>query len=208
VQRAGCARLQDTAPDLTRCVPPPLPSSAAQFKADFVGDLVAAMTVTAVAAPEAVSYAAIADLPAEQGLYTGLLAPLAYALTGASPQLIVGPTAIMCILTHNAIPVEWGGAPVSLAVVGATRVQLAAALALAVAALQAVIALLRLGGLINLIRWGERQAGGRAGGVGGRAERTGQRSGRASEAGGRAKRDGPARRAPERASRTDASVSL
>jgi sulfate permease, SulP family len=33
--------------------------------------------VTAVAAPEAVSYASIAGLPAAQGLYTGFVAPLA-----------------------------------------------------------------------------------------------------------------------------------
>ena len=63
----------------------------------------------------------------------GFLGPLAYALTGSSPQLIVGPTAIMCILTANAIPGVWGGAavqppkdkePTEL------RVQLAALLAL------------------------------------------------------------------------------
>ena len=125
-----------------------------RWREDIWSDLSAALTVTAVAAPEAVAYATIAGLPAQQGLYTGLLAPLAYALTGASPQLIVGPTAIMCILTHNAIPTEWAGVPVhafNASGDNTVRVQLAAALALAVALVQMLIALLRLGGLVSLI---------------------------------------------------------
>jgi len=122
----------------------------------LLGDVVAGLTVTAVAAPEAVSYAAIAGLPAQQGLYTGFLGPLAYAATGSSPQLIVGPTAIMCILTMNAVPSVWGGAPVEppgakAGVYSELRVELAALLALAVAALQLAMAALRLGGLVGLV---------------------------------------------------------
>jgi SulP family sulfate permease len=121
-----------------------------------VGDLVAALTVTAVAAPEAVSYAGIAGLPGQQGLYTGLLGPLAYAIAGASPQLMVGPTAIMCILTHNAIPNKWGGVSVAqCATSGApgcdTRIALAGLLAIVMALLQAAIGLLQLGSLVTLV---------------------------------------------------------
>ena len=100
------------------------------------------------------SYAAIAGLPAAQGLFTGFVAPLAYAVFGASPQLIVGPTAIMCILTDAAIPEMWGGAqvqPGSAPTPTALRVQLAALLALSVAFIQAVMAATRLGGLVSLI---------------------------------------------------------
>ena len=115
----------------------------------------AALTVTAVAAPEAVSYAGIAGLPGQQGLYTGLLGPLAYALAGASPQLMVGPTAIMCILTHNAIPNRWGGEAVAQCDATHpgcdTRIALAGLLALAMALLQALIGALRLGSLVALI---------------------------------------------------------
>ena len=124
------------------------------FKRSLFGDLIAGLTVTAVAAPEAVSYAAIAGLPAAQGLYTGFLGPLAYAITGSSPQLIVGPTAIMCILTDNAIPTTWAGAavtPPGSKSIPELRVELAALLALAVAALQLAFAILRLGGLVTLI---------------------------------------------------------
>ena len=116
--------------------------------------MVAALTVTAVAAPEAVSYAGIAGLHPQQGLYTGLLGPLAYALAGASPQLMVGPTAIMCILTHNAIPLRWGGQAVGACDHGAAcaqRTALAGLLALAMALLQALIGALRLGSLVTLI---------------------------------------------------------
>jgi sulfate permease, SulP family len=120
----------------------------------LLGDLVAGVTVTAVAAPEAVSYAAIAGLPPAQGLYTGFLGPLAYAVAGSSPQLIVGPTAIMCILTNNAIPAEWAGGAVEPK--GAKeptdlRVELAAMLSIAVALLQLAFAVFRLGGLVTLI---------------------------------------------------------
>jgi sulfate permease, SulP family len=127
---------------------------AYDYKKSLVGDLVAGLTVTAVAAPEAVSYAAIAGLPAAQGLYTGFLGPLAYAITGSSPQLIVGPTAIMCILTDNAIPTMWAGAPVTLPgskTIPELRVELAALLALVVAAIQFIFAGMRLGGLVTLI---------------------------------------------------------
>ena len=63
------------------------------WRAHLAGDLLAGLTVTAVAAPEAVAYAGIAGLPAAQGLYTGFAAPLAYALAGASPQLVRAPRA-------------------------------------------------------------------------------------------------------------------
>jgi MFS superfamily sulfate permease-like transporter len=124
------------------------------YKRSLVGDVIAGLTVTAVAAPEAVSYAAIAGLPAAQGLYTGFLGPLAYAITGSSPQLIVGPTAIMCILTDNAIPTTWAGAavtPMGSKSIPELRVELAALLALFVAALQLSFAIFRLGGLVALI---------------------------------------------------------
>jgi sulfate permease, SulP family len=131
------------------------PAYARDWRRHIAGDLVAGLTVTAVAAPEAVSYAAIAGLPAAQGLYTGFLGPLAYALTGSSPQLIVGPTAIMCILTANAIPSTWnnGGVvePPRAKEPSELRVQLAALLSLTVAALQLLFALFRLGGLVTLI---------------------------------------------------------
>ena len=144
---AALAFLQNALP-LLRWLP------AYDWRRSLVGDVVAGLTVTAVAAPEAVSYAAIAGLPAAQGLYTGFLGPLAYALAGSSPQLIVGPTAIMCILTNNAIPATWAGQPVEPGSAKAPtelRVELAALLALAVAALQMAFALLRLGGLVALI---------------------------------------------------------
>lgn len=124
------------------------------MRSDLLGDFIAGLTVTAVAAPEAVSYAGIAGLPPAQGLNTGFLAPLAYAAAGGSPQLIVGPTAIMCILTNNALPSSWGGSVVQPATdkePTVLRIQLAAALAAVVALLQMLMALLRLGGLVSLI---------------------------------------------------------
>ena len=121
-------------------------------RTNLLGDVVAGFSVTAVAAPEAVSYAAIAGLPADQGLFTGFLAPLAYALFGSSPQLIVGPTAIMCVLTASAIPTSWGGVPVGAGDGNVDlRVALAGLLCAVVAAIQLIMATLRVGGLLALV---------------------------------------------------------
>ena len=54
-------------------------------------DLVAGVTVAALAIPSAMAYAEVAGLPPINGLYALLLPPIAYALLGSSRQLIVGP---------------------------------------------------------------------------------------------------------------------
>ena len=54
-------------------------------------DLLAAVTVTAVAVPAAMGYAEVAGLSPVTGLYALLLPTVAYALLGSSRQLVVGP---------------------------------------------------------------------------------------------------------------------
>src|SRR3954471_22961563 len=54
-------------------------------------DLLAAVTVTAVAVPAAMGYAEVAGLSPVTGLYALLLPTIAYALLGSSRQLVVGP---------------------------------------------------------------------------------------------------------------------
>ena len=54
------------------------------------GDVVAGITVAAIAIPESLGYAKIAGLPIQTGLYCALLPALMFALIGSSRQLVVG----------------------------------------------------------------------------------------------------------------------
>jgi SulP family sulfate permease len=105
-------------------------------------DLVAGLSVAAVAVPQAMAYALIAGLPAQYGLYTAIVMTGVGALLDSSRQLINGPT--------NAISIAL------LSAVGAVaapdeRVQAAVLIALLAGSIQLVIALLRLGDLTRYI---------------------------------------------------------
>ena len=54
------------------------------------GDVIAGVTVAAIAIPESLGYAKIAGLPIQTGLYCALLPALMFALIGSSRQLVVG----------------------------------------------------------------------------------------------------------------------
>ena len=54
-------------------------------------DILAGLSVAAVALPTAIAYPAIMGLPPEIGLYAAILPPVGYALLGPSRQLMVGP---------------------------------------------------------------------------------------------------------------------
>jgi high affinity sulfate transporter 1 len=67
-------------------------------RADLRADLVAGVSVAAVALPVGVAYAQLAGLPPAAGLYASILPLVAYALFGTSRQLIVGPDAATCAM--------------------------------------------------------------------------------------------------------------
>ncbi|MGB3098710.1 MAG: SulP family inorganic anion transporter [Solirubrobacterales bacterium] len=101
-------------------------------------DLIAGVTVAALALPAAMAYAEVAGLSPINGLYALLLPIVVYVLLGSSRQLVVGP--------DGAISTLVGAAVLPLAVAGsAEAAQLAAVLALLVAAVFAIAWLLRLG---------------------------------------------------------------
>src|SRR6478672_2226722 len=56
----------------------------------LAGDLVAGVTVTAIAIPESLGYASIAGLPVQTGLYCALLPAILFAIVASSRQLVVG----------------------------------------------------------------------------------------------------------------------
>jgi SulP family sulfate permease len=70
---------------------------------DFRADLSAGIVVFFLTLPQAVAYAFLAGLPAEAGLYAATLALLTYAIFGSSRTLAVGPTAIIAMMTLEAV---------------------------------------------------------------------------------------------------------
>src|SRR5262249_11216014 len=94
-------------------IAPGLPSLLRSRPADFPQDLVAGLSVAAVALPVGVAYAQLTGFGPEVGLYSSILPLLAYALFGTSRQLIIGPDAATCALVAAAVaPLAAGGAEV------------------------------------------------------------------------------------------------
>jgi high affinity sulfate transporter 1 len=70
---------------------------------DFRYDLVAGISVAAVALPVAIAYAQLAGFTPVVGLYSSILPLVAYAVFGTSRQLIVNPDAATCAMIASAI---------------------------------------------------------------------------------------------------------
>ncbi|HUN60299.1 MAG TPA: SulP family inorganic anion transporter [Candidatus Binataceae bacterium] len=66
-------------------------------------DLLASLSVAAVAVPTAMAYAELAGFPPVIGLYSSILPLVAYACVGSSRQLIVGPDAATCTIVAAAL---------------------------------------------------------------------------------------------------------
>src|SRR5690349_1734759 len=78
---------------------------------DLPHDLIAGVSVAAVALPVGVAYAQLAGFRPEAGLYASVLPLVAYALFGTSKQLIVGPDAATCAIVAAAVgPLAAGNA--------------------------------------------------------------------------------------------------
>lgn len=90
---------------------PGLPALLGYRRADLPHDLVAGLSVAAVALPVGVAYAQLAGFNPVVGLYVSILPLLAYALFGTSRQLIVGPDAATCALVAAAVAPLAGGDP-------------------------------------------------------------------------------------------------
>lgn len=72
-------------------------------KKQFPTDLLAGLTVAAIAIPQSMAYTQLAHVPISTGLYTALAAMIAYALFTSSKRVIVGPDTAMSIMTGAAI---------------------------------------------------------------------------------------------------------
>jgi high affinity sulfate transporter 1 len=80
-----------------------------RFRADFGHDLLAGLSVAAVALPVAVAYAQLAGFSPAVGLYSCILPLVAYAVFGTSRQLMVNPDAAVCAMVAAAVAPLAGG---------------------------------------------------------------------------------------------------
>lgn len=124
-------------PLLVRAIP--LAGQLRQYRAPSARrDVLAGLTVAALAVPSAMAYAEVAGLSPVYGLYALLLPTVAYVLFGSSRQLVIGPEGSVSTLVAAAV--------LPLAVAGGSDApELAATLGLLVALCFAVAWLLRLG---------------------------------------------------------------
>jgi high affinity sulfate transporter 1 len=68
----------------------------------FLADLVASVTVAVLNIPQGISYALLAGVPPQYGLYTSIFPGLAYAIFGTSRQISVGTFALVSLMTAQA----------------------------------------------------------------------------------------------------------
>jgi sulfate permease, SulP family len=108
---------------------------------DLTSDTIAGLTVAAVAIPQAMAYAQIANLPPQYGLYTAIVMTAVGALLDSSKQLINGPTNAISIAVLSAL----------VAFSDAERIPAVILLALMVGVVQTGISLLRLGDLTRYV---------------------------------------------------------
>src|SRR5207249_10695068 len=72
-------------------------------RASFRADLLAGLTVAAVAVPQAMAYALIAGLDPKYGLYTAIVMTALGSLFGSSSHLINGPTNAISLVVFSAV---------------------------------------------------------------------------------------------------------
>lgn len=104
-------------------------------------DLVAGLSVAAIAVPQAMAYATIIEVPPVYGLYTAIVMTAVGALLDSSRQLVHGPTNAVSIATLSAVATF---APED-------RVGVAVLLAFLMGVMQIAISLLRLGDLTRYV---------------------------------------------------------
>mgnify|MGYP006289253225 CR=1 FL=1 len=107
-------------------------------------DAIAGLTVAVIAIPQAMAYALIAELPPETGLYAAIVGAVIGALWGSSHHLQTGPTNTTSLLVLSVLlAVTSPDDPGYLLIAGI--------MAITVGIIQILLALARLGVLVNFI---------------------------------------------------------
>ena len=108
------------------------------------GDLLAGLTGAVVALPQGVAFAAIAGMPPQYGLYSGMIPAIIAALYGSSWLLVSGPTTAASLLLFSSLSLQAApGTP--------EYVSLALTLTFLVGCIQLSLGLVRFGSLVNFI---------------------------------------------------------
>jgi len=111
---------------------------------DFNDDLFAGLITAILLVPQGIAYALLAGLPPQLGLYGSILPPVIYALLGTSCTLSVGPVSIAAIMVASALTTP------EISALGST-VQSALIISAESGLIMLVMAVLRMGGLVNFI---------------------------------------------------------
>jgi SulP family sulfate permease len=107
-------------------------------------DVIAGLTVAAVVLPQAMSFALIAHLPPEMGLYAVIVGAVVGGLWGSSRQMHTGPTNVNSVLLLSTLlPVAASGSPQFMVLAGLVAVM--------VGVVQFLMGLARLGVLVNFV---------------------------------------------------------
>lgn len=134
---------QASTPILERCFPI-IQWLKKYTKQDFNADFFAGIMTAILLIPQSIAYAILAGLPPQMGLYASFLPLVIYALLGTSKTLSVGPVSIAAIMVASILTtseISALGNPVESAVILAAEGGL----------ILLLMALLRMGGLVNFI---------------------------------------------------------
>ncbi|KAL3233477.1 Sulfate permease 2 [Nakaseomyces bracarensis] len=115
----------------------------------FLSDLIAGITVGTVLVPQSMSYAQIATLPPEYGLYSSFVGAMVYSFFATSKDVCIGPVAVMSLQTAKVIAHVQHKHPDLVNVYTAPII--ATALAFLCGVISLGVGLLRLGFLVELI---------------------------------------------------------
>ncbi len=111
---------------------------------DFSDDFLAGVITAILLVPQGIAYAILAGVPPELGLYASILPPMLYALFGTSRTLSVGPAAVAAIMVANVLNTP------GISALG-NPVQSALILSAESGLIMLLMALLKMGGLVNFI---------------------------------------------------------
>ncbi len=113
-------------------------------KSLITSDLIAGLTVGLMVVPQSVAYAALAGMPLVTGIYASLLPALIAVMFSSSVRVLVGPTAITCLLISASLQnIAQSGTP--------EWINLAVWLALLSGCLQILLGLIRAGWIFNVV---------------------------------------------------------
>ncbi|KAK5987960.1 Sulfate permease 2 [Cladobotryum mycophilum] len=112
----------------------------------LLGDVVAGATIGMVVVPQAMAYAALAQLTPAYGLYTSFTGAVLYWLFGTSKDIVIGPTSVGALLVGQVVSGVSAAAPGQY-----TPEQIAHSLSMITGAIFLFFGLFRLGWIIEFI---------------------------------------------------------